>query len=120
MRVGLPALLLMALVVPAHAETVAAVASPDGTLKVELDLNGEGRLAYRVARNGQPLLDDSRLGFILRNGRQLLRSLKLDQQSTRSVDETWEQPWGERRFVRSHYNELRASFVEGNRDHRRF
>ena len=103
-----------------HAETVAAVASPDGTLKVELDLNGEGRLAYRVARNGQPLLDDSRLGFILRNGRQLLRSLKLDQQSARSVDETWEQPWGERRFVRNHYNELRASFVEGNRDHRRF
>ena len=103
-----------------HAETVAAVASPDGTLKVELDLNGEGRLAYRVARNGQPLLDDSRLGFILRNGRQLLRSLKLDQQSARSVDETWEQPWGERRFVRNHYNELRASFVEGDRDHRRF
>ena len=109
-----------AIFVPAaHAETVASVASPDGALKVELDLNGEGRLAYRVSRKGQPLVADSRLGFILRNDRQFLRNLKLDAQSARSFDETWEQPWGERRFVRNHYNELRASFVEGDRDHRR-
>ncbi|HEV8693267.1 MAG TPA: glycoside hydrolase family 97 protein [Lysobacter sp.] len=121
MRFPLPTVLLLAFAAAqVHAETVAQATSPDGRLKVELDLNGEGRLAYRVARNGQPLIDDSRLGFILRNGRELLRSLKLDQQSTRSFDETWEQPWGERRFVRNHYNELRASFVEGDRDHRRF
>ncbi|MCI4566808.1 glycoside hydrolase family 97 protein [Lysobacter sp. CFH 32150] len=124
MRFSFAALLLLAFAVlaqaaPAHAETVAEVSSPDGTLKVELDLNGEGRLAYRVARKGQPLIDDSRLGFILRNDRQLLRGLKLEKQAARSFDETWEQPWGERRFVRNHYNELRASFVEGDRDHRR-
>ena len=99
MRFPLPAVLLLALAVPVHAETVAQASSPDGRLKVELDLNGEGRLAYRVARNGQPLIDDSRLGFILRNGRQLLRGLKLEKQAARSFDETWEQPWGERRFV---------------------
>ena len=104
----------------AHAATVAEVASPDGALKVELDLNGEGRLAYRVARKGQPLIGDSRLGFILRNGRQFLRGIALDSQTARSFDETWEQPWGERRFVRNHYNELRARFVESDRDRRRF
>ena len=114
------AMLAAALLAPAaHADTVASVASPDGALKVELDLNGEGRLAYRVSRKGQPLVADSRLGFLLRNDRQFLRGLKLDAQSARSFDETWEQPWGERRFVRNHYNELRASFVEGDRDHRR-
>src|SRR5205085_5497456 len=31
---------------------------------------------------------------------------------TSSADDTWEQPWGERRFVRNHYNELRVSFTE--------
>ncbi len=113
-------LLALALASPAHAATVAEVASPDGKLKVELDLSNEGRLAYRVARNGQPLIGDSRLGFILRNGRQLLRGLTLENQSARSFDETWEQPWGERRFVRNHYNELRATFVERDRDRRRF
>ena len=114
------AMLAAALLAPiAHADTVASVASPDGALKVELDLNGEGRLAYRVSRKGQPLVADSRLGFILRNDRQFLRGLKLHAQSARSFDATWEQPWGERRFVRDHYNELRASFIEGDRDHRR-
>lgn len=102
-----------------HAETVARIESPDRTLGVELDLNGEGRLAYRVARKGQPLIADSRLGFILRNGRQLLRGFALDRLSTRSFDETWEQPWGERRFVRNRYNELRASFVERDGERRR-
>lgn len=105
---------------PAHAETVASLESPDKRLKVELDLSNEGRLAYRVMRNGQPLIGDSRLGFILRNGPQLLRGLTLETQSARSFDETWEQPWGERRFVRNHYNELRARFIESARDHRRF
>lgn len=104
----------------AHAATVAEVASPDGALKVELDLNGEGRLAYRVAHKGETLIADSRLGFILRNGRQFLRGIALDSQASRSFDETWEQPWGERRFVRDRYNELRARFVESDRDRRRF
>lgn len=119
MRALTLSLLLLAAALPAHADTVAQVSSPDGTLRVELDLNGEGRLAYRVSRKGEALIGDSRLGFILRNGRQLLRGLKLEAQSARSFDETWEQPWGERRFVRNHYNELRASFVEGDHDRRR-
>lgn len=104
----------------ARAEQVATVASPDGRIEVTLDLNGEGRLAYRVSRDGAPVIGDSRLGFIFRNGRQLLRNLQLDGQTRRSVDDTWEQPWGERRFVRNHYNELRATFVEKDGDHRRF
>ncbi|HEY1136618.1 MAG TPA: glycoside hydrolase family 97 protein [Xanthomonadaceae bacterium] len=112
--------LLLAAALPAHADTVASVRSPDGAIAVELDLNGEGRLAYRVQRRDAPLVDDSRLGFILRNGRQLLRGLTLAGQSSRSSDSTWELPWGERRFVREHYNELRATFVERDHDRRRF
>jgi len=104
----------------AQAATVASVYSPDGALKVELDLNGEGRLAYRISRKGQPLVSDSRLGFIFADDRQFLRNLKLHAQAARSFDETWEQPWGERRFIRNHYNELRATLVESDRDHRRF
>jgi alpha-glucosidase len=103
-----------------HAEQVAQVQSPDGRTQVQLDLNGEGRLAYRVLRDGKPVINDSRLGFIFRNGRQLMRNLQLEKQATRSQDDTWEQPWGERRFVRDHYNELRASFVEKDMDHRQF
>lgn len=104
---------------PAQAETVATVVSPDKRLTVELDVSGEGRLAYRVLRDGKPLIGDSRLGFILRNDRQILRGLRLRERFLSSFDETWEQPWGERRFVRNSYNQMRASFVETDRDKRR-
>lgn len=110
----------LCLALPAQAaDPVAAVQSPDGRIRVELALSGEGRLAYRVARDGKPLIADSRLGFILRNGRQFLRGLSLEGQSTRSHDETWQLPWGERRDVREHYNELRAAFIERDHDRRR-
>ncbi|QDH71432.1 glycoside hydrolase family 97 protein [Marilutibacter alkalisoli] len=95
----------------ANAETVARVESPGKVLAVELDIT-EGRLAYRVLRFGEPVIDDSRLGFQLRGAEKLERNLALSSQTTRSHDETWEQPWGESRFVRDHHNELRARFTE--------
>jgi alpha-glucosidase len=126
MRIRLAILVFAILALPypaaafAQDPAVASVASPDGRTVVELSLNGEGRLAYRVARDGKPLLGDSRLGFLLRNGRELLRNLALQSQSSRGSDSTWEQPWGEERRIRDHYNELRATFAETDRDHRRF
>ena len=107
-----------ALALPAHAADLARVASPDGSLVVVLESQHEGRLAYRLERNGEAVLAPSRLGFLLGDGR-LERNLELAGQSSRSFDQTWEQPWGERRLVRDHYNELRASFAEkavGGRD----
>ena len=121
MSKGLRLGVLLALALPGfvHAEQVAQAASPDGRIVVQLELNGEGRLAYRVLRDGKPVVADSRLGFIFRNGRQLLRNLQIEKQVARSSDSTWEQPWGERRYVRDHYNELRATFVEKDHDKRR-
>ena len=102
------------------ADSVAEVRSPDGRIRIRLDLNGEGRLGYRVDRDGKPVLDDSRLGLQFRNAEALLRNLKPVGQATREVDERWELPWGERRVVRNHYRELRATFNETVRDQRRF
>ena len=121
-RALLPA---VALVLCAHASAkdLARVASPDGALVVTLESQHEDRLAYRVERGGKPVIAPSRLGFLLGDGR-LERNLQLTGQSSRSFDETWEQPWGERRLTRNHYNELRASFAEkasgGRKQGRRF
>ena len=118
-RAWLLALCLLGGTVQAQAPA-ARVASPDGRIEVSLQFNGEGRLGYAVSRDGKPVLEDSRLGLILRDGRQLLRNLSLDGTQARSVDSRWEQPWGERRHMREHYNELRARIVETDRDRRRF
>ena len=37
------------------------------------------------------------------------RSTRVEQ---RSFDDTWEQPWGERRYVRNHGNEMRVTLRE--------
>lgn len=103
----------------AYAATVASVESPGKVLKVEVDVSPQGRVSYRVQRNGKPVITDSALGLRVREGAQLFPFFTLQGQRTTTFDETWEQPWGESRKVRNHYNELRTEFVENGRDRRR-
>ena len=96
----------------AGAETVATVSSPGNVLTVSVSVNDEGRPGYAVTRSGRPVIVESRLGFLLTDAPKLERNFKSAGTQTRSVDENWEQPWGEWRYVRNHYNELRVQLVE--------
>ena len=102
----------LALAAPGLADTVARVSSPGDVLAVTIEINNEGRPGYTVARLGKPVIAESRLGFLLTDAPKLERNLALTTTSTRSVDETWEQPWGEWHYIRNHYNELRVRFTE--------
>src|SRR6185295_10669080 len=102
-----------------RAEPVASVSSPGGTLTVTVTLNEEGRPGYAIARRGRPVVAESRLGFLLTDAPKLERNFESSNSSTRSVDETWEQPWGERRYVRNVFNELRVRLQERSALHRR-
>ena len=96
---------------------VASVESPGKILKVSLVLDG-GTARYRVERFGEPVVEDSKLGFALRDGR-TDRDFALLGQQRRSVDDTWEQPWGERRLTRNHFNELTVQLAETTGSKRR-
>jgi alpha-glucosidase len=89
-----------------------SVSSPDKVLTVTVDVNGEGRPEYKVSRLGEPVIAPSRLGFLLTDAPKLERNFEITASTTRSADERWEQPWGERRFVRNRYNELRLTLAE--------
>lgn len=104
----------------AHAAPGPRVASPDGTLVVELATDNDGRPSYAVSRKGQPVIAASRLGFLLLDAPKFERNIEIVQPRTRSFDETWEQPWGERRFIRNHYNELTVTLKEKAKPFRRF
>src|SRR5262245_61195764 len=91
---------------------VGSVDSPGHVLQVIVTLNGEGRPGYSVTRAGTPVIAESRLGFLLTDAPKLERNFKAAGTATRSVDERWEQPWGERRFVHNQYNELKVTLVE--------
>jgi len=108
----LSGLCLLALAGFAQAQTPVSVASPDGALRVELRVNNEGRPEYSIHRAGHLLVDWSRLGFILADQPKLERNFEIANSAARAFDDTWEQPWGERRFVRNHGNELRVTLNE--------
>ena len=93
-------------------DAVASASSPSGTLTVEVTLNAEGRVGYRVSREGKPVIADSRLGFLFTDAPEMLRNFQLAGQGARSFDETWEEPWGEYARIRNRYNELTVSFDE--------
>ncbi|QNN65355.1 glycoside hydrolase family 97 protein [Sphingomonas rhizophila] len=91
---------------------IASATSPDGQIKVELSLNGEGRAGYAVTRAGRPVITESHMGFLLTDAPQLLRNFRLVSSSTSDHDDTWQQPWGEWKSIRNHYRQLTATFEE--------
>ena len=104
---------------PARADEPVQARSPNGQIAFQIGAGGEGRINYSVTRGGKPLIGDSQLGFLFTDAPQMLRNFKLVEQASRSVDEPWEQPWGEWRHMRNHYNELAATFEETSKLHRR-
>jgi alpha-glucosidase len=100
-------------------EVLATVTSPNQAISVAVQLGDGGRLAYEIQRRGKQLIAPSRLGFLLANAPQLDNGFTLDKQSITEHDDTWEQPWGERRYVRNHYKELRLELVQKAFENRR-
>jgi alpha-glucosidase len=115
LRVILAALLLLP--VAAQAGTVT---SPDGRITATLDVDGEGKPYYSVTLAGEPLIAPSNLGFNLTDEDPLRRNFAVVGQTTGSADSTWEQPWGERRFVRDNHNELAVTFRQQDDAARQF
>jgi len=113
MRFGLRITALMTLsfgaAMPLQAETV-TVASPDGAIVVSIDDDG-GHASYSVTYNDDQAVDASRLGMLFRDHHGFEGDLAITSSERASQDDTWEQPWGERRVVHDHHNELAVTFA---------
>ena len=103
----------------AQAQTPIRVASPDGHNVVTVQTS-EGGLFYGVERDGRRIILPSRLGIEFRDAPPLRDDLEVSETQRNTVDETWEQPWGEVAQVRDHHNELRVSVAEMEEPRRRF
>lgn len=87
--------------------------SPDGSLTVTIGVYG-GKAWYQVMRCQQVVIGRSALGLVLKDGDQLKDNFNMGKVTRGSLDETWDQPWGEDAQVRNHYNELRVRLQENN------
>ena len=91
---------------------LAAVASPDGRNEFSLLIDHQGIPRYSLRRGDEVLVSDARLGLRFADQAELGKGFSLVGTERGSHDETWEQPWGERRYVRDFHNELLLQFAD--------
>lgn len=89
----------------AQALPSAFVTSPDGLNSFTIKSEG-GLLRYFVMRRDETIVGESRLGLRFLETFGLDDNLEIIGIEENAADSTWEQPWGERRIVRDHHNEL--------------
>ncbi|GAB4376182.1 MAG: glycoside hydrolase family 97 protein [Calditrichia bacterium] len=87
------------------------VSSPDGKIKATFFLKNN-QPYYQLSRSGRVIIHPSKLGFILKDNDPFYQNMQVAASARRSFDETWEQPWGEVRRIRNHYNELQVDLQE--------
>ena len=83
----------------------ASVSSPDGEIVYSV-FTENGLLRYSVEFGDETVVAPSRLGLRFAEGFGPDENIEIIGISEGSSDTTWEQPWGERRTVRDHHNEL--------------
>lgn len=95
------------------------VASPDGLITYAVDLDEQGGPRYIIRYAEEMIVDESNLGLRFQNQVEFGRSLQQTNVERSSSDSVWEQPWGERRLIRDHYNELLVGYssVDGPERH---
>ena len=94
-----------------------SVSSPDGNIVFSISANDKNWLVYSIDHAAEAVVSESRLGLRFRQQKGFDSGLAIQKSERRSNDETWEQPWGERRLVRNKYNELLVALedVDGRR-----
>jgi alpha-glucosidase len=94
-------------------EVIHQVQSPDGKIMVSVFLKS-GQLLYSANKENVELISSSKLGLILKDGTTLGNNMKIVSADKNTFNETWEQPWGEKRLIENRYEELVLSLIEKN------
>src|SRR3989304_8654907 len=69
------------------------ISSPDNRIRVSFKLIN-GKAYYSVEKENQPIINNSKLGFIFKDGESLNDDFIIKNRSQSSFDETWEQVGG--------------------------
>lgn len=86
--------------------------SPDGKIKVNFFISEDGTAGYLINFSDKIVIDTSYLGFEFQDEDSFRENLEILNSYTSSFDETWETLWGEQRFIRNNYKELKVELKE--------
>lgn len=90
---------------PVQTVNSAKIMSPNGDISMRVFTEG-GLLKYAAEFAGETVVGSSRLGLRFAEGFGPDANIEILGVENNQRDETWEQPWGERRFVRDHHQEV--------------
>ncbi len=79
--------------------------SPDGRMEATFYLI-DGIPLYELTRDGKPVIEASRMGFVLEWRDDLAHAFVLKDVQYSTFDEVWHPVWGEEANIRNHYNEM--------------
>ena len=106
MRHSFWAVLLLPFGLPATAQNPAPLTARLDKVTLTFALSPEGRPTYTVQFGAKPVLNTSRLGLALADGKGFEGPLEVTGSDTKSVDESWNPVWGEVKTIRNHYQQL--------------
>jgi alpha-glucosidase len=81
------------------------VSSPDGKINITIEVI-KGQIFYSASKENNSIIGKSKLGFEFKNMPLLGNKVDIIHTESRSFNETWEQPWGEKRLIENRYDEL--------------
>ena len=94
------------------------LSSPEKKNTVRFELI-DGVPYYSVKHGDTDVINPSKLGFEFKNQDELTSGFKIVETEVSSFDETWEQVWGEKQFIRNNYNQLGVTLQETTGEKRR-
>ncbi|HEY6626654.1 MAG TPA: glycoside hydrolase family 97 N-terminal domain-containing protein, partial [Ignavibacteriaceae bacterium] len=95
------------------------IVSPDGKIKINFFLTENGKAGYFINYLEKKVTDTSYFGFDFQGEPPFRENFEIINSYASSFDETWETVWGEQRFIRNNYKELKVELKEKTEKGRR-
>ncbi|PZR19682.1 MAG: alpha-glucosidase [Flavobacterium psychrophilum] len=103
---------------PGNAQKKYTVKSPAKKNELVFSLTKTGQPQYSFLSNGKSVIEPSLMGFEFQGLNKMTEGFKIVNTEEHTVNETWEQPWGEFKKVKDNHNELVVHLKEEKGDQR--
>lgn len=99
-------------------KTKLTFSSPDKEIEVGFFIGQNDQAGFLIEFKNRRVIDTSYFSFNFKDHNPFSENLEIVNSSASTFDEVWETVWGEQRFIRNNYNELKIELKENNENER--